>query len=288
MAEITKTSTVTGATADDSSKTIVPGLRADVMRKLMETKNTLTKKGSIYVGTGNKETVTIGSDTCDICETARLDPPTTSGLFLMSDSTDGVKYSDLGSVSYGSTYSLPVDGSKPVFYSNYPILSGQGVYTPNGNYVRCGNYVSLYSDKNTYNGYLALGQSNTANGTLSVYSQSRGDYIRLNGATGGISTWGAVEASSFDAKSDRRLKENISDYECGKSILDLPVKRFDFVGGPKNQIGCIAQDLREICPEIVSEDKDGYLSIKESKIVYLLLQEVRKLRAEMDELKGGR
>ena len=101
-----------------------------------------------------------------------------------------------------------------------------------------------------------------------------------------ITLEGTVEAASFNAKSDRRLKENIIDYKPEKSILDLPIKKFDFIDGPKNQIGCIAQDLKEICPEIVNENEKGYLSIEESKIVYLLLDEVKKLRKRVDELEA--
>ena len=101
----------------------------------------------------------------------------------------------------------------------------------------------------------------------------------------GISVTGTAEATTFNAKSDRRLKENIIDYKPEKSILDLPIKKFDFIDGPKNQIGCIAQDLKEICPEIVNENEKGYLSIQESKLVYLLLDEVKKLKNEVEELK---
>ena len=76
-----------------------------------------------------------------------------------------------------------------------------------------------------------------------------------------ITVTGTITAGSFNATSDRRLKTNIINYKPEKSILDLEVKKFDFIDGPKNQIGCIAQDLQEICPEIVNEDKNGYLSI---------------------------
>jgi hypothetical protein len=41
----------------------------------------------------------------------------------------------------------------------------------------------------------------------------------------------------------------------------LPIYKFDFINGVKNQIGCMAQDLQKICPEIVHEGNDGYLSI---------------------------
>ena len=48
----------------------------------------------------------------------------------------------------------------------------------------------------------------------------------------------------------------------------------------------MAQDLQEICPEIVKEDDKGYLSIEENKIVYLLLDEVKKLKKRVDELEA--
>ncbi len=95
-----------------------------------------------------------------------------------------------------------------------------------------------------------------------------------------------VNASGFNASSDKRLKENIKEYKPQKTILNLPVVEFDFIESKAHQIGCLAQDLQEICPEIVTEGDDGYLRIQESKIVYLLLNEVKKLRQEIDELKN--
>lgn len=86
--------------------------------------------------------------------------------------------------------------------------------------------------------------------------------------------------------SDIRLKENISDYVPDKSILDLPLKRFDFKDGNKNQIGCIAQDLQKIYPELVSENTDGYLEIDEIKLIYPLIAEVKSLRDELSQLKS--
>lgn len=101
-----------------------------------------------------------------------------------------------------------------------------------------------------------------------------------------VSIEGAVTAKSYNATSDRRLKNNIQPLLLKNSILDLPLYKFDFINGIKNQIGCMAQDLQEICPEIVSENSEGYLSINESKIVYLLLDEVKKLKDEIQQLKG--
>lgn len=100
-----------------------------------------------------------------------------------------------------------------------------------------------------------------------------------------ITVSGAVQATSFKATSDRRLKENIKEFKTEKSILDLPVVEFDYKQTKQHTIGCIAQDLQEICPEIVSEGDDGYLRIEEDKIVYLLLNEVKKLKSEVELLK---
>ena len=97
---------------------------------------------------------------------------------------------------------------------------------------------------------------------------------------------GQINAASFNATSDARLKENFKPLDTEKSILDLPTYKYDFIDGAKNQIGCKAQELQEICPEIVVENSDGYLSIQESKIIYLLLEEVKKLRKEVDDLRA--
>lgn len=97
-----------------------------------------------------------------------------------------------------------------------------------------------------------------------------------------------IEAQSFNALSDKRLKENIVKYSPNKSILDLPIYSYNFISDEKKtkKIGCLAQDLKEICPEIVKEDDKGYLSIEENKIVYLLLDEVKKLKKRVDKLEA--
>lgn len=103
-----------------------------------------------------------------------------------------------------------------------------------------------------------------------------------------ISTTGTITATSFYATSDERLKENIIDYKYHNSILDLPVKQFNYKSDPtKTTIGCIAQELQTIYPELVETDKDGYLKIAENKLVYLLLEEVKLLKEEIKQLKEG-
>ena len=100
-----------------------------------------------------------------------------------------------------------------------------------------------------------------------------------------INSKGRVSASSFYATSDARLKENIKPLEYNKSILDLPVYTYDYINGSKNNIGCLAQDLQKLYPQLIGENSNGYLTVDNSKVVYLLLEEVKKLKKELDRIK---
>ena len=147
---------------------------------------------------------------------------------------------------------------------------------------------SKIKDLNVTNNKLENSSITIGSSSVSLGSTIGDSTRRITGTlyVSAINASGKITANTFNAESDRRLKENIIDYKPEKSILDLQIKKFDFIDGPKNQIGCIAQDLKEICPEIVSENEKGYLSIEESKIVYLLLDEVKKLKKRVDELEA--
>ena len=99
---------------------------------------------------------------------------------------------------------------------------------------------------------------------------------------------GSVTATSFYATSDERLKKDIEDFEYHSCILDVPVKSFTYESTGERTFGFIAQELQKTYPELVHEGKDGYLSISQDRIVYLLLEEMKKMRKELDELKGGK
>lgn len=129
----------------------------------------------------------------------------------------------------------------------------------------------------------------TKAGTLALTSDTvnmSGDQTGIAGNksfTGNLSTDGNITAHTFYATSDRRLKENIVDYKPEKSILDIPVKEYNFIGDDKKHIGFIAQDLQKVFPELVTERADGYLSIEESKLIYLLIDEVKKLKEKVGD-----
>ena len=157
------------------------------------------------------------------------------------------------------------------------------------------SYATLKGDLNIkkYNnkaGNLKVEGRADISGDLTVGTAGGGVKFTANASSTGIDITGItrITATQFNATSDLRKKTAIQDYICKKSILDLPIKEFEFIGDETHtkHIGCIAQDLQEICPEIVHKDADGYLSIEETKLVYLLLQEVKELKKELKILKG--
>lgn len=173
--------------------------------------------------------------------------------------------------------------------ANPQTYSNSSCYASNGYLYSGGTKVSVEGHTHSYS------STDTKNTTGSTDTDSK---IYLVGATSQaanpqtyshvevfVDTSHYVNASGFKATSDRRLKENIKEFKTEKSILDLPVVEFDYRQTKQHTIGCIAQDLQEICPEIVSEGDDGYLRIEEDKIVYLLLNEVKKLKSEVELLK---
>ena len=139
------------------------------------------------------------------------------------------------------------------------------------------NHVAISSNDNAL--VINPDTSSTTN-QIVLYLDKASDFPK------GITSGAQIQASTFYATSDARLKENFKEYTSDISILDLPVYTFDFIDGAKNQLGCKAQDLQKICPEIVVENENGYLSIQESKIVYLLIEEIKQLKDEISKLKN--
>lgn len=105
---------------------------------------------------------------------------------------------------------------------------------------------------------------------------------------------GKCEAIYFNATSDERAKDNIM--PAAKSALDiiedLKVCTFNYKDHDEKDVGLIAQHLLDVDyegvsfvnnPEATGENGD-YMSIKESKLVYLLIKAVQEQQAIIDDL----
>jgi hypothetical protein len=92
--------------------------------------------------------------------------------------------------------------------------------------------------------------------------------------------------------SDRNLKTNITQIKNSLSkILQLNGVEFDFIESANSgylgvhQIGLIAQDVKEIIPEVVGENVDGNLGVSYQHLVALLVEAVKEQQEQINELK---
>ena len=53
----------------------------------------------------------------------------------------------------------------------------------------------------------------------------------------------------------------------------------------KEDIGFIAQDVQKVIPELVRENEDGMLSMRHQGIAPILLEAIKELKQEIEELK---
>jgi len=82
--------------------------------------------------------------------------------------------------------------------------------------------------------------------------------------------------------SDKRLKENILPINDALSkVLSLTGVSFNWVdrvrGGEERKIGLIAQDVKNIVPELVGETPDGYLTVSYKDIPALLIEAIKEM-----------
>ena len=116
-------------------------------------------------------------------------------------------------------------------------------------------------------------------------SNRRWKYIY--GVTGNFS--GNITAFS---SSDERLKENIINLDGSLAkVLKLRGTRFDWKKGNEevhpyegNDIGFVAQEVKEVLPEVIGEMHGGYYGLKYEKLTPILVEAIKELSAKVDAL----
>lgn len=107
---------------------------------------------------------------------------------------------------------------------------------------------------------------------------------------GGIGCGGDIYISGrIQNSSDNRLKEITGTIDNVLDKVDLlnPVyyKRIDKSDVSSIEIGLIAQEVKEVFPELVTTDDNGYNYIDYSRITSILIQCVKDMRKEINSLK---
>ena len=143
-------------------------------------------------------------------------------------------------------------------------------------------------------GDIILKDSGTTYGTLSRTGSNliikSGSTTMLTGSGANANFAGAiVAAGDITAFSDARLKENVSTIENALDKVDnLRGVNYNMKDSDDAKIGVIAQEVEEILPQVVhtSDDEMQTKSVDYGKLCAVLIEAVKELKKEVEELKG--
>ena len=154
----------------------------------------------------------------------------------------------------------------------------------------------IYGNTNT--NYITLGTNNLervrvdVNGKVGIGTSSPGYNLDVTGtvrATGDIYAQGDIIAFFT---SDARLKNNIKPIASALDKIDnINGVEYDWnielqSAHTGHDVGVIAQEIEQVLPEAVETRDSGYKAVNYNKVIPLLLQAIKELKAEVEALKS--
>ena len=138
-------------------------------------------------------------------------------------------------------------------------------------------------------GQIYLDDAGSQRGYLDIATAST---IKLyTGASTLNSTWSGNDLQvegDVTSVSDIRTKENIETIVDGLEIVDsLRGVYYNKIGDTERKVGVIAQEVEAILPEVVKTNEDGMKSVDYGKMVGVLIEAIKELKAEIEDMKAG-
>lgn len=131
--------------------------------------------------------------------------------------------------------------------------------------------------------FLVLGADNGATNGVAAFRNSSNTnlmFVRNDGYLYANRAW--------DTSSDARLKYGTRPLAHGlDAVLALEPSWYRRKMGDSIEYGFIAQEVREVLPELVTENEEGLLSMNYNGIIPVLVNAVKTLAAQIKELRGS-
>jgi hypothetical protein len=219
--------------------------------------------------------------------TASLPSATVEGQLAYDTDTNSVKFTN------GSEWTGYALTTSPTFTGTaaFASITASGTAVVTGN-ITGGNLVT--GGLASVTGNITGGNLVTA-GLASVTGNITGGNLVTGGlvsATGNVNAGnalitGTMTAGTIVETSTMRIKENINPIINGlDAILNLNGVTYDRLDNKKHEAGLIAEQVNEILPDLVAKDAEGNPSaIQYTKLTAYLIEAVKSLKAEIDELK---
>ena len=214
------------------------------------------------------------------------------------------KVSGTGLISYNSSTGV-ISTTANNITNNNQIANGAGYTTNTGTttasntqtFTNKGGNITQWTNNAGYTtntGTTTASNSQTftnKSGNISQWTNNSNYFVKgltspLQASTGQFA--GAIVAGGdVTAFSDKKLKDNILTLD-GSKVFDMrgvSFTRNDLDN--KESSGVIAQELEKIAPELVHEDEDGIKGVAYGNVVGYLIEAVKLLKEEIEELKSG-
>jgi hypothetical protein len=105
-------------------------------------------------------------------------------------------------------------------------------------------------------------------------------------STGAATFTGDVNAPNFNTTSDATLKTNVETLTGSlDAVQALRGVSFDWIDNGGSEIGVIAQEVEAVLPALVNTNDQGIKTVKYGNMVAVLIEAVKELKAEIEELK---
>ena len=249
----------------------------------------VTISGNLFV---NGNVTTINANNLSIADSmiylAENNPGNTLDIGLVSAFTDAVSYQHTGlvrdatdgvwklfaNVEAEPTTTIDFTGAS---YANLLVGNIQATYFT-------GNGAALTGIASGFAGGNVAGATNFTNNTAST-STTTGALV----VTGGVGIGGNLfVGGALTESSSATLKENITPIS---GALDLILQLTGVIydrrdGSRKNEAGLIAEEVNKVLPNLITLDDQGIpLGVQYTKLTAYLIEAVKSLKAEIDQLK---
>ena len=274
--------------------------------------------GSSASCTGNAATATTASSANAVAVNAA-----TATWYDILGHSGGTVYSDTACHIHGSgyiqasyfntTHGVATRNSDTVFYSSTDdyirknnsagMKSSLGFYTSgdspsfgavratkNGAVDATWDTAMAFQASGSYGGGLALITPGGSSEGYGIYTTSGGTVLKFaqGSATASLSSQLTLSSGNLTATgnitaySDERLKSDVETLD-GSKVYEM--RGVSFTKDGEKGSGVIAQELQKVAPELVQEN-DEYLSVAYGNLVGYLIEAVKDLKAEIEELKN--
>jgi len=149
------------------------------------------------------------------------------------------------------------------------------------------NQVKTISTATNASHFLTFVDSN--NGTLTAENMFTASGIIYNPSTSNLTIAGDVFADDFDTTSDATLKENVVTISSALAkVMAMRGVNYNRIGKDQLELGLIAQEVNQVVPEVVGKNEDGKLTVSYGNLVGLLIEAIKELSAEIQQLKSDK